>query len=201
MSLRNHFWILIFWGIGWLGAQNPQTNQQIVEQVCISALDSVCKPLLPDSAQVNLKQENSKGQRPLFLQNLFLDKMPTKGWRVAQAHSPFTLYVRVFDAAITYDEPAAAFLGFGREIRRRITVHLEGRLQNQGTGLVLKGFVIRKELNDRIKFGQIAQVEKSPYFFMRGRMRTYSRWSRYVEPAVVLGSLAVMIYLFFSVRF
>ena len=43
-------------------------------------------------------------------------------------------------------------------------------------------------------------LEKSPYKFTKGKTKELSMWEEIVEPVMVFSSVAVIVYLFFSVR-
>ena len=194
--------MILFCSCVFLWGQKFTANIAIVEKLTLSVLDSVSREHPPaDSAGISLSAVNIGGEKNFFLRNCFLNNFPAEGRSVVRDNGAQQFVLTEFAAQTVYREDGAGLLGFNDKIYRQVSVHLKGRLEDTAGGQVLSTFQRSLSYRDVITRESLPQIDKSAYTFSRGRMESFSRWSRFSEPAIALVSVVSMIYLLFSVRF
>ena len=53
---------------------------------------------------------------------------------------------------------------------------------------------------DEIPYGIIAEIEDPNYTFSQGKREDYTFWEKIYEPVLVIASVGVVVYLFFTQR-
>jgi hypothetical protein len=108
--------------------------------------------------------------------------------------------IEQFDINVVYVESSAGFLNLETETVRKNIIHLAGWLETKSDHSVKKSLNINKTFSEKLTTDDISELEQSPYVFTKGKTEKLSLWKNIIEPAMVLTSVAVIVYLFFSVR-
>ena len=194
-------WLLLLLFVCYSHSQTAQTNIDIIEREVIAVWDSLCSLSLPDSAVMIIDTEMITGEKKFFLNTAFLNSMSAKGWKVSSKEGGYQLVVNEFDVIIFYHEQAARLTGFSKKLRRNLEINLKGRLENRKSGKVIGVYQCKRIFAQEFDSKDQNGIEESQYSFSIGRVKTFSRWSRFLEPGIAILSVTAMIYLLFSVRF
>ena len=100
-----------------------------------------------------------------------------------------------------YNEESLKLLGLNKKIRRELGLSLSGYVKDLGSGTIKSIFDSEKKFEDIISSSDISNLEKSPYTFTRGSFENKLKWTKYIEPGIVVASVSVLIYLFYSMRY
>lgn len=177
-------------------AQDKGSNLSLADSLYFSALDS----LFGGSSEPLLRIQDSLSGEAAFLRSGWI-----RYWSSAQAdseeNSPALVVVMDrFAITIDYFDGGGRLLGWSGKMKRHFAFSLQGWLENTASRKVVRSFAVHKTKNDFVDAGRLSKIEKSPFRFTKGTMKTKSVWMRYIQPAVVIGAVSAMVYLFFSVR-
>ncbi len=186
-------------GLASLAAQSQVTNEQAAELLLFRALDSLqIAPVLSNSA-VELKFETLNDEQRAFCKSRILKYLQSQAFQQKTAEKPVVLVVLQCAPRIQYHESAAQLLGAGKWITRETIIdfkaYLEGNVQGKE-----RYWEIELRSVDKINRDFLPKIENSPFSFTRGQWVTFSRWTRILQPAIVLGSVSALIFLFYSLR-
>ncbi len=186
-------------GLASLAAQSQVTNEQAAELLLFRALDSLqIAPVLSNSA-VELKFETLNDEQRAFCKSRILKYLQSHAFQQKIAEKPVVLVVLQCAPRIQYHESAAQLLGAGKWITRETIIdfkaYLEGNVQGKE-----RYWEIELRSVDKINRDFLPKIENSPFSFTRGQWVTFSRWTRILQPAIVLGSVSALIFLFYSLR-
>ena len=110
------------------------------------------------------------------------------------------LTINQFSTEIKYSRPyEKSFLG-KNYITRTIDIGLRGQLYSARTDEVIQALEKDSIYKDEILYGLVADIENSNYGFSQGKREDYSFWEKIYEPVLVIASVGVVVYLFFTQR-
>jgi len=198
---KTFFYLSLLLGVPTVQGQTL-SNHELVEGLTESIFDSVFSGL-PDAGKlhISLDAELVEGERKIFLFNSLVRFLDKHNQSVQLDSSDLILVVDRFHIDIAYLEKSLRLLGLNRTIERRVQVTLNGYLRDHMLNRAGRPFTYSTMWDDRISSDRIAEIEKSPYNLFRGRLVKAIYWTKYIEPAVVIVSVATLIYVFFSVRY
>lgn len=176
--------------------QVVNTNQSVLEKQLFWAFDSLMAPALGDSPEVLLRIGTLGSSKSGFLKNSFFKYCAENNIPVKRDTADHELTIEYFDVNIIYTERPGRLLGIDSEIERNVHFLLEGWF----AGKTYKSFSISKENRDVINTEVINRAGQNQYAFLRGKFRSQSDWTKYIEPAVAVLSVSAVIYLLFSLR-
>jgi hypothetical protein len=198
---KTFFYLSLLLGVPTVQGQTS-TNQELVERMTESLLDSAFSSMADVSTlRISLNAELIEGERKIFLFNNLVGYLDNQNQSVHLDSSDITLVVDRFDIDITYLEKSLRLLGLNRTIQRQVEVTLNGHIHDHISKRAGLPFSYSSMWDDRISSDKIVHVENSPYNLFRGRLVKAIYWTKYIEPAVVIVSVATLIYIFFSVRY
>lgn len=201
MIFKTFFYLSLLLGVLTVQGQTS-TNQELVERLTESLFDSAFSSLADVSnLRISLNAELIEGERKIFLFNNLVRYLDKHNQSVHLDSSDITLVVDRFDIDITYLEKSTRLLGLNRTIQRQVEVTLNGHIHDHIPNRAGRPFSYSSMWDDRIGSDKIVHVENSPYNLFRGRLVKAIYWTKYIEPAVVIVSVATLIYIFFSVRY
>jgi hypothetical protein len=105
-----------------------------------------------------------------------------------------------FDVDINYSKPYGKTLFGDSFSKREIYLDLFGQLYDAKSGEIKRKIESKKKYIDEINYNLIDTSEQSPYHFTKGKRLGYTNWEKFLEPTIVLTTVALVIYLFFSQR-
>lgn len=109
------------------------------------------------------------------------------------------MHIEQFETGIVYLQNSGGFLYLQTEVSRFNHILLKGWIEEQNE-IILKPIEIHKTFSERDFTEDLSDAELSPYSFTKGKTKENSFWAEVVEPVLVVSTLSVMVYLFFSVR-
>lgn len=176
------------------------SNEAMIDSLFFKALDSLRVDQYFDSAGVQIIVSSLNPEKQAFCRSALIRYFNREAIPVFQVKKKAQLSIEVFDPKVEYLEPVNEILGFGGSIKRRNGLKLQGWIAPADLGRGNVALKIRLSRMDVIKKNAIVQLEKSPFLFCKGKWVSYSRWTRYLQPAIVIGSVSLLVYLFFSLR-
>ncbi len=188
--------VLVLMGIGGLNAQTTPNNLTVLNRMYETVLDSLTGQI----AEPELVIPVEKNESATFLRAGWIDYWTSTGRQGIEDTTSHRLVIENFDARIKYLEEGIGLFGFNRNIKRQIHFHLKGWIESTNPKKVGRAFNLNKTWQDTILSTDLSVLEKAPYSFCKGRFQSRSVWTKYIEPALVVISVGVSIYLFFTVR-
>ena len=177
-------------------AQGKESNLDLADSIYVSVLDSLFSGVVEPA----LKLYDPHSGKAAFLRSGWIHYWASADANKGQDSVALLCVIDRFGITIDYYEENGRLLGFNRKIKRRFTFFLQGWLSNTVTGKVVRSFSVIKRKNDDLDADRLAEIEKSPFLFTKGTMKTKSVWMHYLQPGVVIAAVSTIVYLFFSVR-
>ncbi len=198
---RGIFIITLFWNLidSPLSAQEIKTNLQYAEEALAEISDSLIYSYKRDNGELGIRTgEGGQGELQL-METVFVQRCVENQVNV-RIDSPRVLFhIEQVDISFKYEKTQSNTIGYDDGLYRHLTVvvtgWIEDYLKNQKKPLKLK-----KQKKDIIEAHRIDKMETDHYSFVRGQKQPGSLWQVMVEPVIVIGSVAIIIYLFFSQR-
>ncbi len=187
--------LVLVWTAG-LAAQSAPTNLEVLTKLYRVSLDSLTRQM-PEPV---LDMPVLKGETVTFLRSGWIDYWTTVQRNNVQDTTSRRMVIEQFNAEVSYNEQGVRLFGFTRKMKRQIRFHLKGWIEPATGHKADAAFNIRKTWQDEAGTTEISRLEQGPYMFCKGRFQSRSVWTNFFEPALVLLSVGVSIYLFFSVR-
>ncbi len=181
---------------GSLRAQGIQDNLTVLNRMYGTVIDSLTKEMAEPRLIIPLK----KGESVTFLRAGWIDYWTNADRKDLKDTTSHQLNIENFNVKIEYRENGIGLLGLNRFIERRIHLTLKGWIESMDQKQLDTAFNLHKIRQDTISAADLSDLEKSPYSFCRGSFQSRSAWTNFIEPALVIISVGVSIYLFFSVR-
>jgi hypothetical protein len=174
-------------------------NEAVVDTLFNRMLDSLRVANAFDSAGVVLQLEHLNPEKQAYCKTRLLAYLTKHEIPVLQHGAKGILAIEEMRVRVTYGETPTAVLGLRAKVNRRISLTIKGWVQRNGTGkqIYLQG---SRRHSDTVSKAQIPRLEESPYVFVRGKWVSFSRWTRFLQPAILFGSLSALIYLFYTLR-
>jgi len=182
-------------------------NIEIIDSLVISSITEQIEVLQNegvDSIAIDVSGPGwEKSNYLIILIGNLATKKSFKVFRNYNATSSFqglVLTINQFSTSIEYSKPfEKSFLG-KNYVTRRIETEVRGQFYLARTKEV-KNFIDKKvNYTDDIPYGIIADVENINYGFSKGKREDYSFWDKIYEPILVIASVGVVVYLFFTQR-
>ena len=171
------------------------TNQQIAEFRTIEVLDSITSKL-PDSLNVIAFEINSNNQEiKSFLLDQFVHYFAKKKITVSLDSAAFKVIFENYDIITEYHETKRGMLGFNSEIERYVFLKVSGFIIDNGRKNITDTVQFDTIHKDVVKTSDLNVVENSRYAFCRGTMVSASSWTKYIEPGIVIASVAGVVFL------
>jgi len=180
---------------------SQNTNQQIVELKTIEMLDSIALKL-PDSLTVIAFEINTNSREiKSLLLNQFAQYFANKKVTVSLDTAAFKVVFENVDMLVEYHETNRGMLGFNNKIIRNIFFRADGYIIDNLRMDIIDTIQIDTIHNDVVNTSDISRIENSRYSFCHGNRITASRWTKYIEPGIVIASVAGVVLLLFTMRF
>ncbi len=183
-------------------AQKSASNEQVIENLFFNLLDSLNDAGAFKTKTVILKFEGLSPEEKAFCRVRLIKYFNSRGVNVLQSakdqkeEDALVFTLAEFVPRVEYVERLLSVAGFSRGVQRRVRLKLKAWTGNDR----LNYWQLQSVAADQIGRNQTAELEQSPYSFTRGKWVTYSIWTRLLEPFIVIGSMSVLIYLFYTLR-
>ena len=183
----------------WAGSLNAQTapaNLTVLNRMYGTVLDSLTGQMNEPVLVIPVE----KGEAATFLRAGWIDYRTSAGRQGIKDTTSYRLVIEAFEADTRYLEEGVGLFGLNRNVKRRIHLHLKGWIESVARKEVPGAFNLDKIWQDTVATTDLSVLESGPYSFCKGRFRSRSAWTNFIEPVLVIISVGVSIYLFFSVR-
>ncbi|MEJ2545248.1 MAG: hypothetical protein P8Y99_14365 [Calditrichaceae bacterium] len=191
--------ISLFFSVNVFGQVN--TNQQIAEIKTIGVLDSIASKL-PDSLKTVALEINLDGRDiKSFLLNQFAQYFAGKNIMVSLDLASYKVVFENFDIMTEYQETKKGMLGLSSNIKRQMIFNINGFIVNNTGKDIVDTFRYNSIYDDVVKSSDLNLIENSKYNFCHGKMIKASSWTKYIEPGIVISTVAGVVFLLFTMRF
>jgi len=193
------------WWIGlsfiYLWAQQVVPNQKVIENLFFQALDSILIDEAIRTGSPNYDFENLNDEQKSFCRSRIVKYFDQKKLQPSDKVENRKLIIQQFEPQIKYFESVGQLFGAGKRIKRQISLKFSAYLSDPEK---LSDNAAYWELNlkqvDQVDRTKIRSLEQSPYSFTRGNWASFSAWTRILQPMVIIGSMTILVYLFYSLR-
>lgn len=139
-----------------------------------------------------------------FLEHAFgqgLQQIPCIVFSAPEGHSHSTRFeVQPLKVGVAYENMFRSSLFGEKQVERFITVELSARVVKSGSGEILFSGVLSEHHKDTVAVGMVARLELPTIQATQASLPNQDFFDRIVEPIVIVGAAAVIIYLLFSIR-
>ncbi len=184
-----------------LWAQPPVTNQTAIETLFFKALDSVLTAAAIPGQSLNIEFENLNDEQKAFCRSRLFKFFDQQNFQLTDKNKGQRLVIQQFEPQIKYFESMGQMLGAGKSIKRRVSLKFSAYLvdlpEREARG---RYWELKLWHEDQVDRTRIRSLEQSPFSFTRGNWVSFSAWTRILQPMVVIGSLTIVVYLFYSLR-
>ncbi len=199
MKRINHLWIGLTLVALAVAQNSVPGNEAVVDSLFSRMLDSLHVTNVFDSTGVVLHLEHLNPEKQAYCKTRLLAYLARRNIPTRQNGVKAVFAVEEMRVHVTYGETPAAVLGFRANVNRRISLLIKGWMQrNNGSKQIYLEW--SGQHSDTVNKALIPRLEESPYFFVRGKWVSFSRWSRFLQPAILIGSVSILIYLFYILR-
>ena len=194
--------IVIVWliipGLTVLRAQMPLSNEQVIENLLFKALDSL--EIIQSGPEFKFKFETLNDEQKAFCKSRLIKYFGSKGFKAQTDSAAKILVIQEFRPKIKYFESIGQLVGAGKMIRREVRLKLSAYLDGRQPVYAKKYWQVEMIHKDKIDRTKVQKIEQSPFTFTHGKWESFSRWTRFLQPVIIIGSISVLIYLFYSLR-
>lgn len=181
-----------------LQSSEIKNNLQWIESNLAQVFDSLqFDSRITKAAAANINFGAVKGEYKGFLKNNLIN------WLEKNTNSDpgpgKKLSVEQFNIQIVYEQNSSGFLGLGTTYYRRNQIVLQGWIAEE-SGAEIDAIQFKRDFVQKLETDDFTELEESPYSFTRGKTLELSMWTKTIEPVMALSAVAVIVYLFFSVR-
>jgi hypothetical protein len=106
----------------------------------------------------------------------------------------------ILDMRVSYRNPRTEGMFTGKVVDREVALSIEARLVDQRSGVVTLTREFREALRDTVSISAVPTLEDMNVPVTQGTLPGEGFFSSLVEPLVMLGAIAVAVYLLFTVR-
>lgn len=194
MKFYSFFTLIILSFLLPIYGQESESNLAIADELYRQTLDSLCNGIAEPELQIVIKQSNDS----LFLNSGWIQYWVTQTGIKDSVTRIFVL--ERFNITVNYLESGSSFFGISRKLKRDIKLSLRGYIKEKESGKIFNAFKLQKIHSSNVDRKQLAALEAGPFEFTRGQYETKSKWTKYLEPAIITAGVAAIVYLFFSIR-
>jgi len=181
-------------------ASENVNNLTWIENNLNSIFDSLGIAEYSDIRNTELEFGNVSGEKFGFLKNQLISYLNSKSADSLLKNDSVLIRIEQFDIDVVYLENSQGFLNLETETVRKNDIKLAGWLESKTDHSVKKSLNVNKVFSEKLTTDNISELEQSPYRFTYGKTEEFSLWKSTIEPVMVFASVAVIVYLFFSVR-
>ena len=184
-----------------------RNNLEVIDSLVIDNITGdidVLKSEHSDTLAIQVSELNweKSNYLKILIGNLAAEKS-LKVFRNYNSSSSFqglVLTINQFKTKIEYSKPYnKSFLG-RNFVARKFVLEINGQIYSAQTEEVINAIEKNIEYTDEIPYGNIGDIEDANYLFSKGKREDYTFWEKVYEPVLVIASVGVVVYLFFTQR-
>lgn len=182
-------------------------NIDIIDSLVVSSIEVQFETIQIDGVDsLAIDVSGLEWEKSNYLKILIGNLASEKSFKVFRNYNPtssfqgLVLTISQFAASIEYSKPfEKSFLG-KNYVTRRIETEVTGQFYLASTEEVIKVINKKTLYADEIPYGIVTEIENVNYGFSKGKREDYSFWEKIYEPVLVIASVGVVVYLFFTQR-
>ncbi len=198
---RDILFFLVYVSLCFSAENNPvATNREIFFALSDSVIGTIVNQRLKQYSSITIKTSNdtfTKYFRQQFLSNLALkDKTIFEN----NATTETTLELSVQESSVLFGELfTESFLG-RKKVERKVLLTLNVTLTSSSDGKIIFSNQVSESIVDTLNFTDIDQINNNSLPMTRYQKPELSFFDSVLEPAIVIFSTGVAVYLFFTIR-
>ena len=184
-----------------------QDNLMIFDSLLIEIIQEEVNTSGVDFGDTVVINQPTRGDNLIYYSTILIGNyLQDSGYRVYRNRSNFTssngilLEFAVIRVKTDYSEPYSVSILVRDYCTRTIKVEVTGQMVNPESCEVLYSLDTENIYTDKIKYNDIEELEASSYRFTQGKRQEHSGWDKFIEPALVLSTVVIVILLFFTQR-
>ena len=127
--------------------------------------------------------------------------LQSEGYTVVMAQpAAYFAELGVLDMHVAYDDVRRDGLFGAKIVDREVTLNIGARLVEQRSGMLIVNREFRQSVRDTVEVSEIHQLEDPYVSVTQGNLPAEGFFSSLAEPLIMLGAVAVAVYLLFTVR-
>jgi hypothetical protein len=170
-----------------------KNNLQLFNALVDSSI-TMAVSFIPDSVKT-IKLESEGGPFEIFNSEV-INSLSMRGYHLVNGNNSFGIQYVVKDAVTSYGDIFRNGLLGDYYVPR--SLHLSGSINYSGSTIFSREFEYSSL--DTVKTENIELLENSAYAFTRGKLPAEPFFSSILEPVVVIGTAALAVILFFTIR-
>jgi hypothetical protein len=172
----------------------PQNNLEIFYQLIDSSATSIIKYYSPANKNINLNF--NLGESYSLFKNHLISDFYNNGFRIINGDSATIINYVLDEANVNYGNIFRD--GFWGEYLVPRKIEISGNYLIKNNSLNYKNF--NYNYTDTVKFDDVKSLENISYPFTQGDIPAEPFFSSLFEPLVAIGTAAIAVYLFFTIR-
>jgi hypothetical protein len=183
------------------------SNIDVIDSLVVSTITEHFESIQTDGMDsLAIDVSGLEWEKSNYLKILIGNLATSKFFKVFRNYNPtssfqgLVLTISQFTTSIEYSIPfEKSFLG-KNFVTRRIETEITGQFYSARIEEVKKVIDTRTHYTDDIPYEMVAEIENVNYGFSKGKRVDYSFWEKIYEPVLVIVSVGVVVYLFFTQR-
>ncbi len=192
------------YGSGWGSAQTtagvPRTNLQVFQELAgrigFSAGNAIADTDSTTLAIAVLPKETGWFIEDAVVRSVLRSRMR----RIESANASFRAEFGINEMHVAYANVRQDGLFGARVVDRTVSLELFTKVVDQRSGSILKSDIMREEGKDTVSLSDLDRLENPALPQTRGVVPSEGFFSTFLEPIIVLGTVAVAVVLLFTVR-
>lgn len=189
--------LFLFYGI--TNAENNVKNVELAEKMLVEINDSLIAIYGDENTDLGVRTAEGGFGELQFLESTFLQRCYEKKVAVRIDNPAVLFFFEKVNFLVDYTPTKEHLFGYDNALKRNISVTINGWIEDSRADLKAP-LKISRHISDMIDADRINALEKDGYDFLTGRRNSGGIWNAIIEPVIVIGSVSVIIYLFFTQR-
>jgi hypothetical protein len=183
-----------------------RTNLGVVDSLLAEIVDQEVIASRDSQQEWAIKTDLLNAPEANYLQSRLSMSLARSGMNVTRnfdgeaAFETAVIEPETFTVVIVYGQAFRESMFSEAQCSRRGIVQFKGQIFSAKNGNVEKNFRSELSAEDVIPWNTISDLEVSPFGFTTGRRMGAPAWEEFFEPGLVLTSVAILVYLFFTQR-
>ena len=184
------------------------TNFEVLEQLSRQTITELISnmPMRPNGEIILLTKDNGAGDADFIFENMLLKTMREAGFRIAAdmpgrpdsvAGPRYEFSYQIIKMSLAYPKAGRRYWFGAREVERFAEIFAFAQLADLADGSIIWVGDTQKKYEDIFSYSLLPTIEDERHEFTKPQLKRL-RWSKLIEPVIVVGVVTGMVYLFFS---
>lgn len=180
--------------------EGPPTNLRTYQMLARRIGDSL-GALIPQGDSLRLLLSVKPEGSAWLVAGGIVHALQSDGYTVVMAQpAAYFAELGVLDMHVAYDNVRRDGLFGAKIVDREVTLNIGARLVEQRSGMLIVNREFRQSVRDTVEVSEIQQLEDPYVSVTQGNLPAEGFFSSLAEPLIMLGAVAVAVYLLFTVR-